>query len=111
MFKLYILSAVANQIDAGDLKWDQQLTITEQIKSLPTGALQNKPDGTKVGVADAATKMISWCVSVLFDGLECDAAAGDFFQDGVRGRDPDQGFRVLVVDLNVFLNFADQVGH
>ena len=46
MFKLYILSAVANQIDAGDLKWDQQLTITEQIKSLPTGALQNKPDGT-----------------------------------------------------------------
>ena len=59
MFKVYVLGAVAHQIDAGQLKWDQRLEITEQVKSLPTGVLQDEPAGTMVGVADAATKMIS----------------------------------------------------
>ncbi|WP_146238954.1 serine hydrolase [Arthrobacter livingstonensis] len=59
MFKLYVLGAVAQQIESGTLRWNQQLTITSQIKSLPTGVLQNRPDGSTVTVQDAATKMVS----------------------------------------------------
>ncbi len=59
MFKLYVLGAVARQVRAGKLSWDQQLTITEKNKSLPSGVLQDEPAGTKISVTDAATKMIS----------------------------------------------------
>jgi len=38
---------------------NQSLTITAQLKSLPSGELQTKPDGTQISVQDVATKMIS----------------------------------------------------
>lgn len=59
MFKLYVLGAVVTAIDAGDLAWDQELTLTEEVKSLPTGDLRLEPAGTKVTVQDAATRMIA----------------------------------------------------
>ena len=58
-FKLYVLDALASAVAAGKVRWDQPLTITAQLKSLPSGVLQNQPDGTRVPVRDAATKMIS----------------------------------------------------
>lgn len=59
MFKLYVLAAVVDEVKAGRLSWDRQLTLTAADKSLPSGDLQNKPDGTKVSVKDAAAAMIS----------------------------------------------------
>ncbi|WP_157518113.1 serine hydrolase [Herbidospora mongoliensis] len=59
MFKLYVLGAVAQEIKAGRLSWDDQLTITDTEKSLPSGELQDRPDGTKVPVKEAAKLMIS----------------------------------------------------
>jgi beta-lactamase class A len=35
------------------------LTVTAQLKSLPSGVLQYESDGTQISVLDAATKMIS----------------------------------------------------
>jgi len=58
-FKLYVLDALARAIAAGTVSWNQQLTITSQVKSLPSGKLQNDPDGTKVSVRQAAADMIS----------------------------------------------------
>jgi len=58
-FKLYVLDALARAIAAGTVSWDQQLIITSQVKSLPSGKLQNEPDGTKVSVRQAAADMIS----------------------------------------------------
>ena len=58
MFKLYVLYAVAQAIDAGELDWDTTLTVTEHNRSLPSGELQDEPDGTSVTVHEAATKMI-----------------------------------------------------
>lgn len=59
MFKLYVLAAVAEQIDAGELSWDDTLKIMRASKSLPSGVLQDKPVGSTVTVREAATKMIS----------------------------------------------------
>jgi Beta-lactamase enzyme family len=58
-FKLYVLDALANAISSGRARWDEKLTITDSIKSLPSGELQNDPPGTHVTVLQAATDMIS----------------------------------------------------
>ncbi|MGZ6892325.1 MAG: serine hydrolase, partial [Oryzihumus sp.] len=59
VFKLYVLDALGNAVAAGRVGWDQPLTVTAQLKSLPSGVLQNEPDGTRIPVLDAAAKMIS----------------------------------------------------
>jgi beta-lactamase class A len=59
MFKLYVLGAVADAVAAGSLTWDAPLTVTDDVKSLPSGELQDVPSGTTVTVREAAEKMIS----------------------------------------------------
>lgn len=58
-FKLYVLDALARAVASGKVSWDQPLTVTSQLKSLPSGQLQNEPDGTKVTVQQATDAMIS----------------------------------------------------
>lgn len=58
-FKLYVLDALARAVAAGQVSWSQQLTITSAIKSLPSGTLQNEPDGTRLSVQQVASDMIS----------------------------------------------------
>jgi hypothetical protein len=58
-FKLYVLDALARAIAAGKVRGDQPLTVTSQVKSLPSGVLQDDPDGTRVSVQQVATDMIS----------------------------------------------------
>jgi hypothetical protein len=58
-FKLYVLDALARAVAAGQVSWDQKLTITSSIKSLPSGELQNDPDGTRLTVQQVASDMIS----------------------------------------------------
>ncbi len=43
----------------GKVRWDQQLTVTGAVKSLPSGVLQDDPDGTRLSVEQVALKMIS----------------------------------------------------
>jgi beta-lactamase class A len=58
-FKLYVLDALGTAVASGRVRWNQPLTVTAQLKSLPSGQLQNEPDGTQVSVQDTAAKMIS----------------------------------------------------
>ena len=58
-FKLYVLDALGNAVASGKVHWNQPLTVTAQLKSLPSGELQNEPDGTQISVQDTAAKMIS----------------------------------------------------
>jgi beta-lactamase class A len=62
-FKLFVLGALAHQIAAGHVTWDQKLTVESQLKSSgdPVGSasLQFVPAGTRVSVRETATKMIS----------------------------------------------------
>jgi len=58
-FKLYVLDALGDAVAAGTIRWNQPLTVTAQLKSLPAGELQDEPDGTAVSVLDTAAAMIS----------------------------------------------------
>lgn len=58
-FKLYVLDALAKAVESGRVSWKQRLTITKQLKSLPSGVLQNDPVGTRISVAKVAAEMIS----------------------------------------------------
>ncbi|MFC5824354.1 serine hydrolase [Nonomuraea insulae] len=59
MFKLYVLGAVVSSVRSGAFGWDTQLTITPGRRSLGSGGLQERPDGSKVSVLEAAKLMIS----------------------------------------------------
>jgi len=59
LFKVYVLDALGTAVASGTVHWNQPLTVTAQLKSLPSGELQNEPDGTKISVQDTAAKMIS----------------------------------------------------
>ena len=59
VLKLYVLDALGRAVAAGKVRWDQPLTVTSRLKSLPSGVLQYEPDGTQITVREAAAKMIS----------------------------------------------------
>lgn len=59
IFKLYVLAAVAQAVEGGTLTWDTPLTLTDDVRSLPSGTLQDEPSGTVVSVRDAAGAMIA----------------------------------------------------
>ncbi len=46
IFKVYVLAEVARRIAAGDLDWEQPVTLREEAKSLPSGILQDQPSGS-----------------------------------------------------------------
>lgn len=59
IFKLYVLTAVAEGVAAGTLSWDDSLTITDELKSWPSGQLQDRESGSEISVREAAELMIS----------------------------------------------------
>jgi len=58
-FKLAVLKALKQQIDAGIIAWDDVVKLEENQKSLPSGLLQTWPDGSQLTVQTLATLMIS----------------------------------------------------
>ena len=58
-FKLYVLDALGDAVASGVVRWNQPLTVTGQLKSLPAGELQNDPVGTRVSVLNTAAAMMS----------------------------------------------------
>jgi beta-lactamase class A len=62
MFKLFVLGALAEQVAAGRVSWDQELTVSDALKSAGNsgaGGLQDVPAGTRVPVEQTAVQMIS----------------------------------------------------
>jgi beta-lactamase class A len=57
-FKIYVLGALVQAVADGDIAWTDELTITAELKSLPSGELQDRPDGSTVTVQEAAEHMI-----------------------------------------------------
>ncbi len=57
-FKIYVLGALVQAVADGDIAWTDELTITAELKSLPSGELQDRPDGSTVTVQEAAELMI-----------------------------------------------------
>jgi beta-lactamase class A len=59
IFKLYVLLAVADAVNAGTVDWNDQLTITKEAKAVGSAGLDDLPDGSLVSVRNAAQQMIS----------------------------------------------------
>ncbi len=59
IFKLYVLLAVAQAVNAGTVSWNDPLTITKQAKAVGSAGLEELPPGAKVSVRTAAQQMIS----------------------------------------------------
>lgn len=58
-FKLYVLAALARDVALGTVRWDEKLTVTDAVRSLPGGRLQDAPPNAEVTVREAATAMIA----------------------------------------------------
>ena len=82
-FKLFVLGALAEQVDTGELKWHQPLTITDSTRSLGNGAgsLQTMPTGSTVTVEQAAGKMIA-----ISDNTAADMLLGLVGRDAVEAQ-------------------------
>lgn len=58
-FKLYVLGAISEQILAGKGKWDEEIKISDDLKSLPGGVMQDERAGKAFPLSEFAAKMIS----------------------------------------------------
>ncbi len=59
IFKTYVLYAVEDAVLAGTLHWDDELTITSELKKLGSSGFDKLPAGSQITVRQAAGKMIS----------------------------------------------------
>lgn len=57
--KLYVLEALAEAIESGTAQWGDDLEVTDELRSLPSGTLQDQEDGYSTTLFDVAHRMIS----------------------------------------------------
>lgn len=82
IFKLYVLDAVHQAVADGELDWSDTLILTDDLRSLPSGELQEQPAGTEVTVRQAAQGMIAISDNTATD-LLIDAVGRDAVMDAV----------------------------
>jgi len=59
VFKLYVLGAIVDAVEAGTVTWDQPVAIRDELDSLPSDTTQDLPAGTELTVRQLAERMIS----------------------------------------------------
>lgn len=102
-FKLYVLGAVGQAVLDGSLAWDDTLQVTDELKSLPSGELQEQPAGTEVTVAEAAEGMIAISDNTATDML-IDAVGREAVEQAVAdmGHSNPQLLRPLLTTREMF---------
>ncbi len=68
-FKLLVLNTYEDAIKKGELKRETIVSLKEKNRSLPTGVLQNLPDGTPVNLELLAQLMIQISDNTATDSL------------------------------------------
>lgn len=58
-FKLWVLLALDDVLRRSEATWETPLAIRDELKSLPSGELQDRPAGTELPLREFATKMIA----------------------------------------------------
>jgi hypothetical protein len=58
-FKLYVLGALVEEIEAGNIAWSDQIELVSDQLSLPSGITQDEEIGTLITVEELAFRMIS----------------------------------------------------
>ena len=94
-FKLAVLAALQDQAQAGKRAWSDVLPLPAANKSLPSGMLQNWPDGTPLTLATLATLMIS-----ISDNTAADTLLNLVGREAVERYAPHQG--VMLATSEVF---------
>lgn len=59
IFKLYVLAALGEAVESGEVSWSDEIVIRDELKSVPSGTLQTREAGEVVTVQEAASLMIS----------------------------------------------------
>ncbi|WP_380168365.1 serine hydrolase [Jannaschia sp. R86511] len=59
VFKVYVLLAAVHAVSAGHARWSDLVTVGPTTRSLPTGEMQDLPDGTRATLAQAAFNMFA----------------------------------------------------
>lgn len=107
-FKLYVLAAVSRAVKEGRLLWDRVVTL--DTKSLPSGIMQNWPDGAPVTVHTLATLMISisdnTATDLLIDAVGRDAVEREMQLSGHS--DPAASFPILKTKEAFALKASDR---
>lgn len=57
--KLYVLLGLADKVIAGKAKWEDEIPVKDEWKSLPSGVTQDDAAGTKLSLQTLAERMIS----------------------------------------------------
>ena len=57
-FKLYVLGELARQVQLGQASWDEQITLRDDLRSMPSGDYAWVRSGTPVSLRDLASAMI-----------------------------------------------------
>jgi hypothetical protein len=112
-FKLWVLGAVAEQVEAGAIAWDDPLTVTDDVRSLGNGegSHQLLPTGTEVTVEETAASMIS-----ISDNTATDMLLGLLGPDAVAERagryteDPAANEPFLTTRQMLLLHYAEGLG-
>lgn len=68
-FKLFVLQALKQQIDAGERAWSDTVKLQAKWKSLPSGTLQTWPDNSPLTLHSLAALMISQSDNTATDAL------------------------------------------
>lgn len=91
VFKLYVLATLVDAVAADDLTWEDELEVTDDIRSLPSGELQDAEPGTTLSVQEAAELMISVSDNTATD-LIIEALGVETIEEALSGlgvQDPD----------------------
>ncbi|MGH8912501.1 MAG: serine hydrolase, partial [Acidimicrobiia bacterium] len=67
--KLYVLGAVVDAVEAGTLAWDDPVTITDELKSVPSGVMQDEEEGATFSLREMAEVMIALSDNTATDHL------------------------------------------
>lgn len=68
-FKLYVAGELARQIESGNVRWDQLITIRDDLRSLPNGDLRLAPDGSQYSLRYVFEQMIAQSDNTAADHL------------------------------------------
>ncbi len=95
IFKLYVLAELARRVANAELDLDSEFAIDENLKSLPSGEMQNLAAGTKVKLRVAATQMIKISDNTAADHLlslvgreNVEAHLGEYFNSAPERNRP-----------------------
>jgi beta-lactamase class A len=109
-FKLYVLAELARQVQAGEVAWDEQVTVREELRSMPSGDTAFDPAGTALTVETLALRMIrdsdNTATDHLIDRLGRERVEAAFAEFGHEA--PELNVPLLLTrELFVFKMYAD----